>query len=53
VVAPAGCHPMSAAGNCYEAGEICSDADHGLVGVAGNGATITCENDNGWRWVVT
>jgi hypothetical protein len=51
--APAACHPTSAAGNCYQAGEYCSDADHGLTGVAGNGATITCEDNNGWRWVAT
>jgi hypothetical protein len=48
--APTGCHPLSSGGNCYEAGELCSAADHGLSGVAGNGEAITCEDNNGWRW---
>jgi hypothetical protein len=48
--APAGCHPLSSGGNCYEAGELCSAADHGLSGVAGNGEAITCEDNDGWRW---
>jgi Bacterial Ig-like domain (group 3) len=47
---PAACHPRSSAGNCYEPGEYCSDADHGLTGVAGDGETIKCEDNNGWRW---
>jgi phosphatidylserine/phosphatidylglycerophosphate/cardiolipin synthase-like enzyme len=46
----AACHPLSRAGNCYEPGEDCSDADHGLTGVAGDGEAIVCEDDNGWRW---
>ena len=44
------CHPMTSSGNCYEPGEFCSDADHGEVGVAGDGKTITCEDNDGWRW---
>ena len=44
------CHPLSRAGHCYEPGEDCSDADHGLTGVAGDGEAIVCEDDNGWRW---
>lgn len=48
--APTGCHPTAASGNCYQAGEFCSAADHGLTGVAGNGEAIACENNNGWRW---
>jgi hypothetical protein len=53
-VAPAGCHPQTPSGGCYNAGELCSAAEHGEVGVAGNGAQITCENtDPGstWHWV--
>jgi cytoskeletal protein RodZ len=50
-VAPAvSCSPTSAAGNCYSAGEYCSDADHGMTGTNAEGASITCEDNNGWRW---
>lgn len=48
--APSGCHPTTASGNCYRAGELCPDADHGLSGVAASGESITCEYNNGWRW---
>ena len=48
--APAGCHPLTNGGNCYEPGEYCRDSDHGVTGVAGDGKTITCANNNGWRW---
>jgi hypothetical protein len=44
------CSPTTSSGNCYSAGEFCSDADHGLSGVAGDGQAITCEDNNGWRW---
>jgi phosphatidylserine/phosphatidylglycerophosphate/cardiolipin synthase-like enzyme len=27
--APTGCHPTTSSGNCYEPGELCSNADHG------------------------
>jgi spore coat protein U-like protein len=47
---PAQCHPRSSAGNCYEPGEFCSDADHGVTGVDGNGDAIICEDNDGWRW---
>jgi hypothetical protein len=47
---PAGCHPMTSTGHCYEPGEFCSDADHGLTGVAGDGEAIRCEDNDGWRW---
>lgn len=53
VATPSGCHPLSSGGNCYRAGELCSAADHGLTGVAGNGETITCEDNDGWRWEPT
>lgn len=47
---PAGCHPLSNEGTCYEPGEYCRNSDHGVSGVAGNGEHITCEYKNGWRW---
>jgi hypothetical protein len=49
--APAGCHPTTSSGNCYEPGEFCPHADAGLTGVAGDGKTITCEPAGGhYRW---
>jgi hypothetical protein len=48
--APAGCHPLTNAGNCYEPGEYCRDSDHGVSGVTEDGEPITCENNDGWRW---
>jgi hypothetical protein len=48
--APAGCSPLSNEGTCYEPGEYCRDADHGISGVAGDGEAITCEDNDGWRW---
>ena len=48
--ATTGCYPETSGGNCYEPGEYCRDDDHGMTGVAGDGESITCENDNGWRW---
>jgi cardiolipin synthase len=50
---PASCHPLSDGGNCYDPGEYCRDDDHGAHGVAGDGKSITCEDDDGWRWVAT
>jgi hypothetical protein len=47
---PAACHPHSSSGKCYEPGEYCSEADHGVIGLAGDGKTIICEDNNGWRW---
>ena len=44
------CYPLTNRGNCYEPGEYCRNSDHGARGVAGNGETITCEDNNGWRW---
>lgn len=44
------CHPLTSGGNCYEPGEFCSNADHGMTGLAGDGKTIVCTNNNGWRW---
>lgn len=48
--AAASCHPLTNSGNCYEPGEYCRNADHGVVGLAGDGKTIKCEDNNGWRW---
>lgn len=47
---PAGCHPLSDEGTCYEPGEYCRDDNHGMSGVAGDGEAITCEDNDGWRW---
>ena len=47
---PAACYPLSSKGTCYEPGEYCSDADHGLTGIAGDGEAIICEDNDGWRW---
>ena len=48
--APSGCHPIASSGNCYEPGEFCPHADAGMTGVAGDGETIICEDNNGLRW---
>jgi hypothetical protein len=48
--APAGCYPLTNSGNCYEPGEYCRNSDHGMIGRAGNGETIICRYNNGWRW---
>jgi hypothetical protein len=48
--APAGCYPLSNEGTCYEPGEFCRKSDHGVTGVAGDGKTIKCEDNDGWRW---
>ena len=45
--APAGCHPHTPSGNCYEPGEFCPEADAGISGVAGDGEPIICEDNNG------
>jgi hypothetical protein len=44
------CYPLSDEGTCYEPGEFCRDDDHGVTGLAGDGETITCEDNDGWRW---
>jgi phosphatidylserine/phosphatidylglycerophosphate/cardiolipin synthase-like enzyme len=48
--APAACHPRTGSGHCYEPGEYCSQAEHGMSGIAGDGEAIICENRGGWRW---
>jgi hypothetical protein len=47
---PPSCYPTTNSGNCYEPGEYCRADDHGASGVAGDGESITCEDNNGWRW---
>ena len=50
----AGCTPIDDEGGCYEPGEYCRDDDHGTTGRAGDGQTITCEDENGtWYWEAT
>jgi hypothetical protein len=44
------CHPLTNGGNCYEPGEFCRESDAGVIGLAGDGETIKCENNNGLRW---
>jgi len=52
--ATAGCSPIDDEGGCYEPGEYCRDDDHGATGRAGDGQTITCEDENGtWYWEST
>ena len=48
--APTGCYPLTDSGKCYEPGEYCRNADHGMSGVAGDGEAIICEDNDGWRW---
>jgi len=47
---PAGCYPLSNEGTCYEPGEYCRESDHGVTGRAGDGETIVCTDNDGWRW---
>jgi surface rod structure-forming protein G len=44
------CYPLTNGGNCYEPGEYCRTSDYGTSGVAGDGESITCEDNDGWRW---
>jgi hypothetical protein len=48
--APTGCYPLSSENTCYEPGEFCSDSDHGMTGVAGDGEDIVCADKDDWRW---
>ena len=48
-----GCYPLSDEGTCYEPGENCRAADQGVAGIAGDGQTIVCMDDNGLRWMPT
>lgn len=44
------CYPQTSSGHCYEPGEFCPAKDQGMSGVAGDGKSITCEDNNGLRW---
>ncbi|MFH9798374.1 hypothetical protein [Streptomyces virginiae] len=46
------CYPLSNAGNCYKAGQICRKADIGSSGRDANGRAIHCRQDSsvGQRW---
>ena len=46
----ASCYPLSDSVTCYEPGEFCRESDHGVTGLAGDGETIRCEDNDGWRW---
>jgi cardiolipin synthase len=49
--AAAGCTPIDNEGGCYKPGEYCRNDNHGMTGRAGDGQTITCEDENGtWYW---
>jgi len=46
-----GCHPLSAAGNCYKPGQLCAVKHHGVSGIDAFGEAITCTQvDDRWRW---
>lgn len=45
------CSIRSNAGNCYQAGQFCRNADHGAVTTTASGARIKCAaSGNSWRW---
>jgi hypothetical protein len=41
---------MSNEGTCYRPGEFCRDTDHNQSGIDENGDSMTCEDNDGWRW---
>ncbi len=47
------CFPLSDEGTCYEPGEYCRDSDQGVAGIAGDGQTIVCADNDGLRWEPT
>ena len=47
------CYPLSDEGTCYKPGEYCRDSDQGMTGVAGDGESIICEDNDGLRWEPT
>lgn len=47
----ASCYPTASSGNCYQPGQICPSSYYGATGVAEDGTTIICQDNNGWRWV--
>lgn len=45
------CSLRSSAGNCYQAGQFCRNADHGAVTTTSGGDRIKCAaSGNSWRW---
>lgn len=45
------CSIRSNAGNCYQAGQFCRNADHGAVTTTSGGSRIKCApSGNSWRW---
>jgi 4-amino-4-deoxy-L-arabinose transferase-like glycosyltransferase len=44
------CTPISNEGTCYEPGEYCRGSDEGDSGIAGDGESIICEDNDGLRW---
>jgi hypothetical protein len=44
------CYPMSDEDTCYEPGEYCRESDEGTTGLAGDGKSIICEDNDGLRW---
>jgi hypothetical protein len=44
------CQPKTKGGNCYEPGQMCRKSDHGASGIAGDGKSIRCRDNDGWRW---
>ena len=46
----ASCYPTASSGNCYQPGQICPSSYYGATGVAEDGTTIICQDNNGWRW---
>jgi hypothetical protein len=50
--APASCYPLNAKGKCFEPGQFCPKADHGLSGLAGDGEAIVCVDVNSWAWAI-
>ena len=47
----ASCYPTTSNGHCYQPGQYCPSSYYGATGVAEDGTTIICQDNNGWRWV--
>jgi hypothetical protein len=45
------CYPTTGNGNCYQPGQYCPSSYYGATGVAEDGTTIICQDNNGGRWV--
>jgi hypothetical protein len=52
--APNGCYPLTRAGNCYRAGQVCATEYRGTTGIDADGYRITCvDKGKNWQWVRT